>query len=112
MPFKLSTKSEKIFAVLPNTYLPLDRSRSPSAVVDTSPFDALVPAIRLKFSIPADFEDEAIAADLHAISAKADSREKWRTAFNSELGRILAASGRDLNTTLNSVLSLLAGKLS
>lgn len=67
----------------------------------------LVPVVRSRLSVPASFDDDAVFADLNDIARETDLRERWRTAFSSDLGQAIASSGRDLNTALNTLVALL-----
>ena len=72
----------------------------------------LVQAVRAKFSVPPDFTNDAILDDLCDIAAVEDVRQRWRIAFSSDLGKLIASSGRDLNTALNLLLGLIPRKAS
>jgi hypothetical protein len=83
----------------------------------TGPLDILhlaelVPVVRQRFALPATLADDAILASLRAIAGHSDQRARWRAAFSSNLGAILALQGRDLNTTLTTLLALLPRPLS
>ncbi len=72
----------------------------------------LVPIVRTRFALSPAFTDDAILASLRMIAAHSDDRRRWTVAFNSNLGATLAHAGRDLNTALNTLLSLLPRPLS
>lgn len=68
---------------------------------------ALVPVIRARLPADLDLTDRALLESLAAIARPASRADRWRAAFNSEIGRRLAARGTDLNTALNIVLGLI-----
>jgi hypothetical protein len=92
-------------------------SRTKGSGDDRAPIDILhlaelVPVVRARFSLSSEFSDDAILASLRAITSWSEQRGRWRAAFNSNLGYALAIGGRDLNTALNTLLTLLPRPLS
>lgn len=67
----------------------------------------LVPVVRDRFDLDPAFADDAILASLRSIAAHGQPRERWRAAFDSNLGQVLSREGRDLNSALNTLLALL-----
>ena len=67
----------------------------------------LVPILRQRLGIDGAFTDDAVVASLHSIVVRSSVRERWRAAFDSNLGHWIADQGRDLNTALNTLLALL-----
>lgn len=67
----------------------------------------LVPVVRQRLDVDGSFPDDAVLASLKAIAAQTSQRERWRAAFNSNLGYWLALKGCDLNTALNTLVFLL-----
>ncbi len=66
----------------------------------------LIDQVRERLGIHDEPSDVTIAASLAAIAAKGDARARWLAAFGSPLGRWLASRGTDLNTALNTLLSV------
>ncbi len=67
----------------------------------------LLPRVRASLPDDLDLPDAALIRSLGAIAGSGTRTERWRTAFNSEMGRSLATRGTDLNTALNTILGLL-----
>ncbi len=67
----------------------------------------LVPVIRRRLHVPANFSDEAILASLSAIASTTTYERRWRAAEASTLGLTLLAGGRDLKASLTTLLALL-----
>ena len=67
----------------------------------------LLPIVRQRLDIDDTLPDGTLLASLATIAACSSPRERWRAAFGSMLGHWLALKGRDLNTTLNTLIALL-----
>jgi hypothetical protein len=66
----------------------------------------LVALVRSQLRLDDACESETIVASLAAIAA-ADTREaRWRAAFDSGLGRHLAARGSDLSTAIGALVAI------
>ena len=74
--------------------------------IESAPLAALIPELRVRLRLAADVTDDAMLRGLSEIAALKTGAERWRAAFNSELGRRLAARGTDLNTALNIILGI------
>ena len=88
----------------PDTVTP---TRQPMSADDILHLAELVPVLRQRLELDSAFPDDAILASLRSIAAETAPRERWRAAFDSNLGAWLALKGRDLNTTLNTLIALL-----
>ncbi len=77
-----------------------------TATVDKARLAALVPVIRTRLRIASDVTDDVLLRGLAEIAALRTGTDRWRAAFNSEVGRWLAARGTDLNTALNIILGI------
>lgn len=69
----------------------------------------LVPVVRQRLGLDAAFPDDAVLASLETIAKCSTPRERWRAAFDSNLGHWLALKGADLNSALNSLVALVPG---
>ena len=67
----------------------------------------LVPVVRQRLELDDSLTPDTVLASLAAIAARSSPRERWRAAFDSALGHSLSMTGRDLNTTLNTLIALL-----
>ena len=67
----------------------------------------LVPILRRRLGLDTTFSDDAVLASLRTIASRSSSRDRWRAAFDSNLGHWLAGQGRDVNTALNTLIALL-----
>lgn len=67
---------------------------------------SLIPLVRERLALSWAVSESAIGAALTAIAAANGSQERWMAAFSSDLGRHLAANGRDLNTALRTLVAL------
>lgn len=76
------------------------------STTDRARLAALVPEIRSRLCIAADVKDDVLLRGLAEIAALRSGTDRWRAAFNSEIGRWLAARGTDLNTALNIILGI------
>lgn len=72
----------------------------------TGQLAAIVPVLRSRLDISGELSDGAVLRSLAAIAGPTSRTDRWRAAFNSEVGRWLAARGTDLNTALNIILGL------
>lgn len=77
---------------------------SPQSSVDVVRLAALIPELRVRLRIATDVTDEMLLRGLSEVAALKSGADRWRAAFNSEIGRWLAARGSDLNTALNIIL--------
>lgn len=70
----------------------------------------LIPPVRA--CLPADLElpDRVLLDCLAAVAGPSSHTDRWRAAFNSEVGRRLAMRGTDLNTALSTILRLVASR--
>lgn len=66
----------------------------------------LIPAVRARLPDDVELTDDRLLDCLDVIARLPTRSERWRAAFNSEIGRSLAARGTDLNTALNIILGL------
>lgn len=73
---------------------------------DVARLAALIPELRGRLRIAAEVTDEVFLRGLSEIAARTSSSDRWRAAFNSEIGRWLASRGSDLNTALNIILGI------
>ncbi len=84
-------------------------SNDTHAPADVLHLAELVPIVRERLRVGPDFPDDAILASLKAIAQRTAPRDRWSTAFQSNLGLWLSASCRehehnlaeDLTTLLN-----------
>lgn len=83
----------------------LARDLTPSTT-DMARLAALIPELRARLRIASDVTDDMLLRGLTEIAALRTGAERWRAAFNSEIGRWLAARGSDLNTALNIILGI------
>ena len=67
----------------------------------------LVPIVRERLSIDENFPDDSILASLKSITAKSAARDRWQTAFSSNLGSWLTLKGEDAENALNTLVTLL-----
>lgn len=67
----------------------------------------LVPVVRLRLNVPADFTDDAILSSLKRVASKTSDRERWRSAFDSNLARYLSIRGRDLGHALQELIAMI-----
>lgn len=67
----------------------------------------LVPVVRQRLDIPADFSDDTILSSLKRIASRTSDRERWRAAFDSNLARYLSSCGRDLANSLQELITLI-----
>lgn len=86
--------------------LPRALAATPDAL-DILHLAELVPVVRERFGLPEQFADDAVLVSLQGIARHSHPRERWRAAFNSNLGSWLASAGCDLNTALNTLLALI-----
>ena len=84
-----------------------DTGSNPVIGVDILHLAELVPIVRERFALPDGFADDAILASLRMIAGHSQPRDRWRAAFASNLGAVLAHAGCDLNTALNTLIALL-----
>lgn len=77
-----------------------------TAAVDKARLADLIPELRARLEIASGLTDEALLRGLAEIAALKSNSDRWRAAFNSEVGRWLAARGTDLNTALNIILGI------
>ncbi len=63
--------------------------------------------VRRRLGIDRGLSDDALMSSLDVIARQADRRARWRAAFDSPLGNWLSGRGSDLNTALNTIISLL-----
>jgi hypothetical protein len=68
----------------------------------------LVPLVRERLNLDSAFPDDAVLASLMTIAARASPQERWRAAFDSNLGQWLGLKSLDLNGALNTLVGLLA----
>lgn len=83
----------------------LDAHDSPAG--DVLHLNELVGIVRRRLDIDDAFPDDAMLASLQAISARSAPRDRWRAAFDSNLGHWIALKGADLNSALNTLIALL-----
>lgn len=86
---------------------PISARGAAAAPRDPPALAALLPRVRASLPDDLDLPDAALMRSLGAIAGTDTSTDRWRTAFNSEMGRSLATRGTDLNTALNTILGLL-----
>lgn len=67
----------------------------------------LVPVIRRRLAVAQTFSDEAMFASLTAIAATTTYEGRWRAAEASTLGQFLMSNGKDLKSSLVTILALL-----
>ncbi|MBU1213039.1 MAG: hypothetical protein KJ587_17480 [Alphaproteobacteria bacterium] len=67
----------------------------------------LVPVVRERLNVPADFADDAILSSLKRVASKTSDRERWRSAFDCSLARYLSVRGRDLGHALQDLIALI-----
>lgn len=67
----------------------------------------LVPIVRERLDVPADFTDDSILSSLKSIATRTSDRERWRAAFDSNLARYLSIRGRDLGGALQELVALI-----
>ncbi len=82
------------------------------AANDASPDDILhlaelVPIVRRRLAIGADFSDDALLASLKRIASRTCQRDRWTAAFESNLALWLSSHGRDMGWALNTLIALL-----
>ncbi len=107
MPTRINHRSGSAIAAPMVAPWTQSRTADPTTAVDILYLAELVPVVRARFGLDADFPDDAVLASLRSIAVHSDSRERWQAAFRSTLGRWMAQNGRDLNTSLNITLGLL-----
>lgn len=78
----------------------------PQSSVDVARLAALIPELRVRLRIAADVTDDVLLRGLSEIAALKTGADRWRAAFNSDIGRWLASRGSDLNTALNIILGI------
>lgn len=83
----------------------IDRSTTAN---DTARLALLIPELRARLRIAGEVTDEVLLRGLTEIAALKTGADRWRAAFNSEIGRWLAGRGTDLNTALNIILGIVA----
>lgn len=86
--------------------MPITSSASSTAAVDKAKLADLIPVVRARLEIASGLTDEALLRGMADIAARKSNSDRWRAAFNSEVGRWLAARGTDLNTALNIILGI------
>jgi hypothetical protein len=101
-----SWNSLSLFEFVRDAVLPQEPPAVHSAIRDPDRLDALVPLLRARLPDDLELSDSALLASLAAIARTRSRADRWRAAFNSEIGRRLAARGTDLNTALNIILGL------
>lgn len=67
----------------------------------------LVPVVRRRLDVPADFSDDAILASLKRIAQRSDERQRRQVAFNSNLIRYLSIRGRNMDFVLRELVALI-----
>jgi hypothetical protein len=70
----------------------------------------LVPIVRERLDVDSALPDEAILASLEAIAARSSPWDRWRAAFESNLGHWLALKGSDLNAALSALVASLPNR--
>jgi hypothetical protein len=67
----------------------------------------IVPVIRRRLGVAATFSDEAMFASLTSIAAHGTYEARWQAAEASTLGQFLMSHGKDLKSSLITILALL-----
>ncbi|MBU2582547.1 MAG: hypothetical protein KJ622_12590 [Alphaproteobacteria bacterium] len=67
----------------------------------------LVPLVRQRLEVPADFSDDAILSSLKRVASRTSDRERWSAAFDCNLARCLSSHGRDLGQALQDLITLI-----
>lgn len=67
----------------------------------------LVPLVRQRLNVPADFSDDAILSSLKRIASRTSDRERWSAAFDCNLARFLSSLGRDLGQALQDLITMI-----
>ena len=86
---------------------PIHQPRSAVPDGDVLHLNELVDIVRVRLGIDSALPDDAILVALKAITSCTQPRERWRAAFDSNLGHWLALKGVDLNSALNMLLAML-----
>lgn len=81
--------------------------REPAGAEMALHLNELVPLVRQRLGLDTAFPDDAVLASLRTIAGCSTPRERWRAAFDSNLGHWLALQGADLNSALNTLVALL-----
>ena len=66
----------------------------------------VVPVVRQRLALDAAIPDDSVLACLAVIAKCSTPRERWRAAFDSNLGHWLALTGSDLNAALNTLVAM------
>lgn len=67
----------------------------------------LVPLVRQRLNVPAEFSDDSILSSLKRIASRTSDRERWSAAFDCNLTRFLSSLGRDLGQALQDLITLI-----
>lgn len=98
----------EVLGTVPTGQLPLARGTAPPLpAAEVLHLAELVDVVRRELAIDSAFPDAAILASLQTIARRSDPRERWRAAFESNLGHWLALKGSDLNTALGVLVALM-----
>jgi len=83
-------------------------ARRGGAAQDREPLTAaeLVGEVRARLGLGEAFADQDIEACISDVMRQSTPRGRWLAAFSSALGRVLISEGRDLNTTLRTLVAL------
>lgn len=66
----------------------------------------LISPVRQRLALDGGVSDDTVLACLKSIAKCSTPRERWRAAFDSNLGHWLALTGSDLNAALNTLLAM------
>ncbi|MEQ8825977.1 MAG: hypothetical protein RIC14_16545 [Filomicrobium sp.] len=89
------------------TVRPLRATAQIHAFPDVMHLAELVPVVRERLEVPADFSDDAILGSLKMIAARTSDRDRWRAAFDSNLARYLSVTGQDMGEALQILIAVL-----
>ena len=90
----------------PNHFVDVEPDRDADSP-DVLHLAELVPVLRSKLAIGADFSDDAILSSLKIIASRSSHRERWHAAFLSNLAIWFSSQGRELSHALKTVLGAL-----